>query len=37
MSLREVLEMAGGATVDDPGFINGGPMMGGLLPSLDCR
>lgn len=35
ISLREVLEMAGGATPDDPGFINGGPMMGGLLQSLD--
>ena len=28
MSLREVLALAGGATVDAPGFINGGPMMG---------
>ena len=27
----EVLALAGGATVDDPGFINGGPMMGGLI------
>ena len=35
MSLREVLALAGGATVDDPGFINGGPMMGGLITSLD--
>ncbi len=35
MSLREVLALAGGATVDDPGFINGGPMMGGLMTSLD--
>lgn len=34
-SLREVLELAGGATVDDPGFINGGPMMGSLIASLD--
>lgn len=34
ISLREVLNLAGGATVDDPGFINGGPMMGGLT-SLD--
>ncbi|MFB0710653.1 4Fe-4S dicluster domain-containing protein [Buttiauxella noackiae] len=34
-SLREVLALAGGATVDDPGFINGGPMMGSLLTSLD--
>ena len=35
MSLREVLALAGGATVDDPGFINGGPMMGGLITSVD--
>ncbi|EDW7729368.1 cobalamin reductase PduS [Salmonella enterica] len=35
MSLHEVLVLAGGATVDDPGFINGGPMMGGLITSLD--
>ncbi|WP_436856410.1 4Fe-4S dicluster domain-containing protein [Citrobacter tructae] len=34
-SLREVLELAGGATVDEPGFINGGPMMGSLIASLD--
>ncbi|HAG2282286.1 TPA: iron-containing alcohol dehydrogenase [Salmonella enterica] len=35
MSLHEVLALAGGATVDDPGFINGGPMMGSLITSLD--
>lgn len=35
LSLRDVLALAGGATVDDPGFINGGPMMGGLITSLD--
>jgi Na+-translocating ferredoxin:NAD+ oxidoreductase RnfC subunit len=35
MSLREVLALAGGATVDEPGFINGGPMMGSLITSLD--
>ncbi|ALR77220.1 4Fe-4S dicluster domain-containing protein [[Enterobacter] lignolyticus] len=35
MSLREVLALAGGATVDSPGFINGGPMMGSLIASLD--
>ena len=35
MSLRDVLALAGGATVDDPGFINGGPMMGSLITSLD--
>ena len=31
MSLRDVLALAGGATVDDPGLINGGPMMGSLV------
>ncbi|WP_336219171.1 4Fe-4S dicluster domain-containing protein [Citrobacter amalonaticus] len=36
LSLREVLALAGGATLDDPGFINGGPMMGSLLTSLDA-
>lgn len=35
ISLREVLQMAGGATIDSPGFINGGPMMGSLITSLD--
>ncbi|WP_213134002.1 cobalamin reductase PduS [Citrobacter sp. FP75] len=35
MSLREVLAFAGGATVESPGFINGGPMMGSLITSLD--
>lgn len=35
MSLREVLALAGGTTVDSPGFINGGPMMGSLIASLD--
>lgn len=35
MSLREILNLAGGATVDNPGFINGGPMMGSLVKSLD--
>lgn len=35
MSLRDVLALAGGATIDHPGFINGGPMMGSLLTSLD--
>ncbi len=37
MSLREVLALAGGATVDEPGFINGGPMMGALLPDWTNR
>ncbi|EEZ0359761.1 4Fe-4S dicluster domain-containing protein [Escherichia coli] len=35
ISLREVLALAGGATVEDPGFISGGPMMGALIGSLD--
>lgn len=35
ISLREVLDLAGGATVDEPGFINGGPMMGSLITSLE--
>ncbi|WP_333710251.1 4Fe-4S dicluster domain-containing protein [Pluralibacter gergoviae] len=34
-ALREVLALAGGATVGNPAFINGGPMMGKLLHSLD--
>ena len=36
VSLREVLAMAGGATVDDVAFIDGGPMMGKLVTSLDA-
>ncbi|WP_337263760.1 MULTISPECIES: 4Fe-4S dicluster domain-containing protein [unclassified Serratia (in: enterobacteria)] len=35
ISFREVLSLAGGATVASPGFINGGPMMGRLLTNLD--
>lgn len=35
ISFREVLALAGGATVDNPGFINGGPMMGRVLEDLD--
>ena len=36
VSLREVLDMAGGTTVTDPAFIDGGPMMGKLVASLDA-
>lgn len=36
VSLREVLDMAGGTTVNDPAFIDGGPMMGKLVASLDA-
>ncbi|MBJ7221578.1 MULTISPECIES: 4Fe-4S dicluster domain-containing protein [unclassified Brenneria] len=35
VSFREVLTLAGGATIDKPGFINGGPMMGHALSDLD--
>ena len=35
MSLRDVLALAGGATVEAAAFINGGPMMGSLVSSLD--
>lgn len=33
--LREALALAGGCTVSNPAFINGGPMMGHLLDDLD--
>jgi Na+-translocating ferredoxin:NAD+ oxidoreductase RnfC subunit len=36
VSLRELLAMAGGTTVADPAFIEGGPMMGKLVQSLDA-
>ncbi len=36
VSLREVLEMAGGTTVADAAYIDGGPMMGKLVSSLDA-
>ncbi len=36
VSLREVLALAGGATVDNPEFIDGGPMMGKYVESLDA-
>lgn len=34
-SLREVIARAGNITVDKPYFVNGGPMMGKLLESID--
>jgi Na+-translocating ferredoxin:NAD+ oxidoreductase RnfC subunit len=34
-SLREVIARAGTITVDKPYFVNGGPMMGKLLDSID--
>ena len=36
ISLREVLDMAGGSTVADAAYIDGGPMMGKLVTSLDA-
>lgn len=36
VSLSEVLAMAGGVTVSEPAFIDGGPMMGKLVNSLDA-
>jgi Na+-translocating ferredoxin:NAD+ oxidoreductase RnfC subunit len=36
VTAREVLHMAGGATVDDPVLIDGGPMMGPALTDLDA-
>ena len=34
-SMRECLELAGGATVDDPVILTGGVMMGGVAAGLD--
>jgi Na+-translocating ferredoxin:NAD+ oxidoreductase RnfC subunit len=36
ISAREVIAMAGGATVDDPVLIDGGPMMGPCVTDLDA-
>ncbi|MCP1624687.1 4Fe-4S dicluster domain-containing protein [Pseudomonas nitroreducens] len=33
--LREALALAGGSSIGNPAFINGGPMMGRLLEDLD--
>lgn len=35
VTLKDVLALAGGATIPDPAFINGGPMMGKLVKNLD--
>ncbi|WP_058911297.1 4Fe-4S dicluster domain-containing protein [Entomohabitans teleogrylli] len=35
VTLAEVLALAGGATLPNPGFINGGPMMGHLVTDLN--
>ncbi len=34
VSFGELIDMAGGVTIPDPAFIDGGPMMGKLLSSL---
>jgi Na+-translocating ferredoxin:NAD+ oxidoreductase RnfC subunit len=36
VALRDVLALAGGATLADAAYINGGPMMGKLVTSLDA-
>lgn len=36
VTLRQVLELAGGATIPNPAFINGGPMMGKLVTDLNA-
>ena len=36
VALRDVLALAGGLTVPEAAFINGGPMMGKLVSSLDA-
>ncbi|MDO5308964.1 MAG: SLBB domain-containing protein [Planctomycetia bacterium] len=35
-SLQECLELAGGATIDDPAYVVGGAMMGKLIPDLNA-
>ena len=35
ITIRELVELAGGATTKDPAFINGGPMMGSLVSQFD--
>lgn len=34
-TLQQVLDLAGGPTINNPAYINGGPMMGALVESLD--
>ncbi len=35
ITIKELVELAGGATTKDPAFINGGPMMGSLVSQFD--
>ena len=35
MSVSELVSLAGGETVDDPAYINGGPMMGRIVTPYD--
>jgi RnfABCDGE-type electron transport complex C subunit len=35
IKISELLEISGGVTVDDYAIINGGPMMGGILESIE--
>lgn len=34
-TFQQVLDLAGGPTISNPAYINGGPMMGALVESLD--
>ncbi len=35
ITVKELVELAGGATTNEPAFINGGPMMGSLVSQYD--
>ncbi len=35
VTLKSLVELAGGATTDEPAYINGGPMMGNLVNPYD--
>jgi len=35
ITVKELVDLAGGATTKDPAFINGGPMMGKLVSQFD--
>ena len=35
ITVKELVDLAGGATTKDPAFINGGPMMGSLVSRYD--
>lgn len=35
VTFQQVIDLAGGPTISNPAYINGGPMMGALVESLD--